>query len=137
MSLAVNTVSKRYGNIWALRDLSFEVEGGSVIGLFGPSGSGKTTLLRLIAGLEKASGGSIWLHGTDLATIKPKERDVTYISGSKDRGFVELFSPFSRRRAGGEDQRYTFDESMASAKKAVLLDDPFARMDVHQRDDAF
>jgi ABC-type sugar transport system ATPase subunit len=91
----------------------------------------------MIAGLEKPSGGSIVLNGTDLATVKPKERDVTYISGSKERGFVELFSPFARKRAGGADEQYRFDEAMAAAKKAVLLDDPFTHMDVNQREDAF
>lgn len=137
MSLAVNSVSKRYGNVWALRDLSFEVEGGSVIGIFGPSGSGKTSLLRAIAGLDKLSSGSISLNGADLSVIKAKERDVTYIAGHKDTRLIRISSPFARRRAGGEGQRDAFAEMLATAKKAVLLDDPFAHMDIYQRDEAF
>ncbi|MBK8304934.1 MAG: ATP-binding cassette domain-containing protein [Chloracidobacterium sp.] len=62
MTLAVDKISKRYGNAWALKDVSFEVEGGSVIGLFGASGSGKSSLLKVIAGSVKHNGGTISLR---------------------------------------------------------------------------
>ncbi|MCA3656628.1 MAG: ABC transporter ATP-binding protein, partial [Methylobacterium sp.] len=52
-------VFKRYGQVTAVRDVSFKVEAGQLVTLLGPSGCGKTTTLRLVAGLELASEGTI------------------------------------------------------------------------------
>ena len=56
--LSVNNLSKRYGAVQALDNLSFEFEQGSVLGILGPNGSGKTTTLSIITGLIKANGGT-------------------------------------------------------------------------------
>ncbi|MCC6039144.1 MAG: ATP-binding cassette domain-containing protein, partial [Armatimonadetes bacterium] len=49
--LEVSGLSKQFGQIWAVRDLSFEVERGEIVVLLGPNGAGKTTTLRCIAGV--------------------------------------------------------------------------------------
>jgi ABC-type Fe3+/spermidine/putrescine transport system ATPase subunit len=134
MALALDKVSKRFGNVWALRDLSFEIEGGSIIGIFGASGSGKTTLLKLIAGLIKTNGGAISLNGTDITAQKAKERETTFIGGHSDAMWAKL-NPFSPKLASGEQQQDLFDALMANTKKVLLLDDPFTHMDADQREE--
>jgi ABC-2 type transport system ATP-binding protein len=63
--ISVNSVSKWYGSVVAVSDVSFEVHPG-ITGLLGPNGSGKTTLLRLMCGLAKTSQGRITVFGEDL-----------------------------------------------------------------------
>ncbi|AOB33635.1 nitrate ABC transporter ATPase [Bordetella sp. H567] len=67
-ALDVRHVSKRFGTLEALRDISFTVGGGEIVALLGPSGCGKSTLLNIIAGLEPHDGGDIFLAGQPLAT---------------------------------------------------------------------
>lgn len=64
--LEVKGLSKSFGDLEVLRDISFSVEKGDVIAIIGPSGSGKSTLLRCINQLEKASGGKITVCGMDM-----------------------------------------------------------------------
>ena len=52
------------GEICALADISFSVDDGSFVTIVGPSGCGKSTLLNILAGLEKPSGGTVWMDGT-------------------------------------------------------------------------
>ncbi|MBB3391330.1 iron(III) transport system ATP-binding protein [Rhizobium sp. BK275] len=65
--LTIDTISKRYGPVQALKDISLEVQAGSRTAVVGPSGSGKTTLLRIIAGFEQPDIGRIILDGEVLA----------------------------------------------------------------------
>src|ERR1051325_3502568 len=55
MTLEIRDLSKRYGNNWVLKDVSFDVEPGTVLAILGASKSGKLTLLKLLAGREKTS----------------------------------------------------------------------------------
>src|SRR5690349_23787022 len=61
--LAIHNISKRYGAIQALNDVSFEVPQGSVFGILGPNGSGKTTLLGIIMDILKPTSGTFQLLG--------------------------------------------------------------------------
>jgi cell division transport system ATP-binding protein len=64
-------VSKQYpGNTVALRDVSFSVASGELVFLAGPSGAGKSTLLKMIAALERPSGGRITVNGQDVGCLK-------------------------------------------------------------------
>jgi len=65
--LTIDTISKRYGPVQALKDISLEVQAGSRTAVVGPSGSGKTTLLRIIAGFEQPDIGRVTLDGKVLA----------------------------------------------------------------------
>jgi ABC-2 type transport system ATP-binding protein len=65
--IEVAGLNKRYGTFTAVRDLSFTVRAGEVLGLVGPNGAGKTTTLRSIAGIIPPSAGTVRLAGHDLA----------------------------------------------------------------------
>ena len=62
-ALAICGVSKRYGALWANRDITLSVPAGAVHGLLGPNGAGKTTLIRICAGWLAPDTGSVWVGG--------------------------------------------------------------------------
>ncbi len=72
-------VSKRFGRIQAVDDISLEIRKGEFFSLLGPSGCGKTTMLRLAAGFEAPDGGRVFLDGRDITDLAPDERKVNTI----------------------------------------------------------
>jgi iron(III) transport system ATP-binding protein len=72
-------VSKFYGGVGAVRGVSFSVEAGTLVTLLGPSGCGKTTTLRLVAGLELATNGQIFIGDEDVTRLGAAERDVSMV----------------------------------------------------------
>tara|TARA_X000000950_G_C13918062_1_gene661942 strand:+ start:485 stop:1237 length:753 start_codon:yes stop_codon:yes gene_type:complete len=69
--LNLNKVSKTFGGIKAVTDVSFSVKEGEIVGLIGPNGAGKTTLVNLITGAHKLSSGSMSFMGKDITNYKP------------------------------------------------------------------
>ena len=65
--LVVDSIKKNYGKSTVLKSASFECEKGKCIGIVGVNGSGKSTLLSIIAGIQKADGGSVLIDGTDIS----------------------------------------------------------------------
>jgi iron(III) transport system ATP-binding protein len=72
-------VTKRYGDVAAVDDVSFEVRPGQLVTLLGPSGCGKTTTLRMVAGLEAVTSGRIMIGGADVTRRAANERDVSMV----------------------------------------------------------
>jgi iron(III) transport system ATP-binding protein len=72
-------VSKLYGEVRAVDDVSFEVASGELVTLLGPSGCGKTTTLRMVAGLEAPSSGRVLIGGADVTRRPANERDVSMV----------------------------------------------------------
>jgi branched-chain amino acid transport system ATP-binding protein len=69
--LALERVSKRFGGLQAVKDLSFEVREGEILGLIGPNGAGKSTLFNLINGVFAPDSGRIAFNGIDITGAKP------------------------------------------------------------------
>lgn len=74
-----NEVSRRYGDVRAVDEVTIRIRDGEFFSMLGPSGSGKTTCLRLIAGFEQLSGGAISIFGQDASELPPWERDVNTV----------------------------------------------------------
>jgi ABC-type Fe3+/spermidine/putrescine transport system ATPase subunit len=79
IALAVQGLSKWFGNEQILDDVSFSIAEGESLVLLGPSGSGKSTTLRLIAGLDTPDSGDIYLHGRHVEHLRARERNVGVI----------------------------------------------------------
>lgn len=74
--LKLENVSKSFGSLQVLKDITLTIEAGEVLALLGASGSGKTTLLRIVAGLEQADEGRVVLNGQDLSQTPVHERGL-------------------------------------------------------------
>jgi len=77
--VALVEVSKSYGAVEAVRDLSLSIAHGEFVVLLGPTGAGKTTTLRLIAGLERPDRGNVSIQGRTVTDEVPAERDVAFV----------------------------------------------------------
>jgi ABC-type sugar transport system ATPase subunit len=74
-----DAVTKRFGDVVAVRDLSLQVEDGEFVVLVGPSGSGKTTALRLLAGLEALTSGELRVGDRVVDRLAPRDRDIAMV----------------------------------------------------------
>jgi putative spermidine/putrescine transport system ATP-binding protein len=79
VAIGLQHVSRHFGAVRALDDVSLDIYDGEFFSMLGPSGSGKTTCLRLIAGFEQPTSGSILLHGRSVVGVPPYERDVNTV----------------------------------------------------------
>jgi ABC-type Fe3+/spermidine/putrescine transport system ATPase subunit len=77
--LTVSGVSRRFGAVVALDDISIDMPAGRFVSLLGPSGCGKTTLLRIVAGLETADTGRVSLDGQDITDLPPERRPLNMV----------------------------------------------------------
>jgi len=75
-SIQLVNVAKRWGEATALEGISLEIASGSFCVLLGPSGCGKSTTLRIIAGLETASSGQVFIDGRDVTHLSPAQRSI-------------------------------------------------------------
>ena len=74
--IRIKNVTRRFGDVIAVDDLSLDIEKSELFCLLGASGCGKTTLLRMLAGFETADSGSIEIDGRDMANVPPSDRPV-------------------------------------------------------------
>ena len=71
----LENLSRRFGAVEAVKDVSLAIGDGEFVVFLGPSGCGKTTTLRMIAGLEEISAGNIYLDGRRLNDVLPADAD--------------------------------------------------------------
>ena len=74
--LQIKRIVKQYGDVFAVDDVSLNIEKGEIFALLGSSGCGKSTLLRMLAGFEKPTAGQIVLEGQDIVGLAPYERPI-------------------------------------------------------------
>jgi len=79
VAVRLDGVHKRFGDVSAVDGIDLDVRDGEFFSMLGPSGSGKTTTLRMIAGFELPTSGRILLHGQDMTTVPPFDRDVNTV----------------------------------------------------------
>lgn len=79
VGIAVENISKCFGNFQAVDRVNLEIAQGALISILGPSGSGKSTLLRLISGLETPDEGRLWLAGNDATQQSVRERNIGFV----------------------------------------------------------
>ncbi|KAA3509787.1 sn-glycerol-3-phosphate ABC transporter ATP-binding protein UgpC [Agrobacterium vitis] len=75
----IENLRKHYGALEVIHGVDLEVGNGEFLALVGPSGCGKSTFLRMIAGLEEVSGGDIFIDGTRINDLSPRERDIAMV----------------------------------------------------------
>ena len=119
----VENLSKSFGKLEVIKDVSFSVEKGQVLGIIGPSGSGKSTMMRCINQLETVSGGTIQICGETLVkdgvyAEKKKLREIGLHSGLVFQNF-NLFPHFSVLKNITEAQIHVLKRSKAEAEEVA------------------
>ena len=122
--ISVTNLKKKFGTLEVLKDISFSVHEGHVLGIIGPSGSGKSTLLRCICQLEKADSGSITICGDPLMhdglyADKKTQRKIALNIGLVFQNF-NLFPHFSVLRNITEAQRIVLKKSKEEAEETAF-----------------
>jgi spermidine/putrescine transport system ATP-binding protein len=79
IGISLEDVSKSFGRVQAVRNVSLDIKEGEFFSLLGPSGCGKTTTLRMIGGFEQPDEGRILLRGQDMTTVPPNRRNVNMV----------------------------------------------------------
>ncbi len=133
-SLEVEHVSKRFGVIQALKDVSFRVAPGEYFCILGPTGAGKTTLLRIIAGLLNPDEGRVLLDGEDITDLPPEEREIAYmpqgyalfphltvwenvVYGASMKGLPESRAEMALRMVGLYHRRHSYPHELSGGQQ--------------------
>ena len=143
--LEIKNLSKNYGGITGLSDVTLSLEGGKIIGLLGSNGSGKTTLIKIIAGILQPTSGSVRVDGLDVGTETKKivsylpER--TYLSSwMRISDIIDYFEDFYddlgvsenaklKTLSKGTREKVQLVLVMSRRAKVYLLDEPIAGVD--------
>jgi branched-chain amino acid transport system ATP-binding protein len=93
--LRVENVGMRFGGLWALSEVSFEVERGTVLGLIGPNGSGKTTMMNIVSGVYKPTTGQVTYKNRRIADVPT--HDVCHLGIARTFQVVKPFASLTVR----------------------------------------
>jgi ABC-2 type transport system ATP-binding protein len=157
VAVGARAVSKRFGELRALEEVSFEVATGETVALIGPNGAGKTTLLSIIAGLQAPTSGSV---SCDAAQVGWVPQELALYSRLSVAENLELFARLQRvpdpraevermleqtglservrepvgRLSGGNRQRVNVALGLIGRPRVLALDEPSAALDPQQRE---
>ena len=138
-AITISGISKRYGEVTALHEISFSVGRGELVTLLGPSGCGKTTTLRAIAGLEKPDSGRIAIHGRDVFSagerifVPPEKRALgmvfqSYAIWPHMTVFRNVANGLVAQGVPADEIRRRVDETLAMVGLAGLGERPATRL---------
>lgn len=117
--LKVENLTKKYGNKFALNNVSFDLEEGKLLGLLGPNGSGKSTLIKILAGFIKKSSGSVKICGED-----PGLATKSFVSYLPDKTFLPNWMRIKDARDYYADFFVDFNkQTFADMIKVMKLDE--------------
>ena len=114
--LEVKNITKKFGKLTAVNNLSFNCEEGETVVLLGPTGAGKTTTLRCLSGLETLTEGEIFLDGNNISLLPPNKREVAM--------FFENYALYPH---------FTVRENMAYPLKSPNMKGQFTEKEIAQR----
>ncbi len=112
-------VTKRFGEVVAVDNVSIDIEDGSFVVLVGPSGCGKTTTLRLIAGLEELTEGNIYIDGKLVNYLAPKDRDIAMVF--QNYALYPHMNVFDNMAFGLRLRRFPRDEIERRVRSAAAI----------------
>lgn len=122
--IELENLSKRFGSVLALDNVSLSMEEGSFTSLLGPSGCGKSTMLRIIAGLDQPTSGLVRINGRDVTEFTPAERNIAMVFQSYAlyphltvRGNITL--PLTMRNMTRLERMPLLDRMLPSARRKM------------------
>jgi len=140
--LVVKNITKRFGGIIAVKDVSFEIHKGETLGFIGPNGAGKSTMVNLLSGLLTADAGEIELNGVNITRLKPYQRAHLGLARTYQipRPFPELTalaSVATSALCGKKRKNQSFEDAAVEATHYLEFVGLFSKRNILARDLTF